>query len=344
MDALPPADPTADDSPSGPETSPHAASISLAVERLRAGDLVAFPTETVYGLGADAENEAAVRRIFAAKGRPADHPVIVHLAHAQQIDQWATNIPPAAWRLAEAFWPGPLTLILERSNRVLDVVTGGQNTVGLRVPSHPLTHELLKQFGGGIAAPSANRFGRISPTLASHVQQELGDQVSCILDGGPAEVGLESTIVDLTGPQPVILRPGGITAEQITAVLQQPLGEFAANTTRTSGRLQSHYAPRAAVVIVEPLDLPATMRAMETAGQRYAVLCDERYVKPANLNRAHWFKLPDDPTTRAQRLYIALRAADDAGYPTLIVAHERDPAGLDAAIWDRLQKAAAPRD
>ncbi|QDU30349.1 Threonylcarbamoyl-AMP synthase [Anatilimnocola aggregata] len=317
--------------------------IEQAAAFLRAGKLVAFPTETVYGLGANAENDAAVRLIFTAKGRPADHPVIVHLAHAQQIEDWAVDIPATAWQLAAAFWPGPLTLILSRSPRVLDVVTGGQNTVGLRVPSHPVAHELLKLFGGGIAAPSANRFGRLSPTLAAHVRQELGDSVELILDGGASEVGLESTIVDLTGPEPVLLRPGAITAEQIAAVLNQPLGDAAANETRTSGRLQSHYAPRAKVIVVEPLALPATIRAAEAAKERVAVVCDEAYVRPANLNRAHWFKLPADPVTRAQRLYIALRAADDAGYPTLIVVHERDAENRDAAIWDRLQKAAAPR-
>lgn len=339
MDALPaPAAVSGSATPSGDPLL-----IADAAERLRTGQLVAFPTETVYGLGADALNEGAVRQIFAAKGRPADHPLIVHLAQAQQIDTWAMEIPLAAWQLAEAFWPGPLTLILRRSSQVPDVVTGGQNTVGLRVPSHPVAHELLKQFGGGIAAPSANRFGRISPTLAAHVRQELGDQVSCILDGGASQVGLESTIVDLTGARPVILRPGGITAEQIAGVLNQPLGEPAENATRASGRLQSHYAPQAELVIVEPYQLPATVREIQASGRRCAVLCDERYVRPANLNRSHWFKLPDDLATRAQRLYIALRAADDAGYQTLIVAHERDPAGQDAAIWDRLQKAAAPR-
>lgn len=329
---------------SSPSISPSLqAQIEVAAAALRAGQLVAFPTETVYGLGANAEDEAAVRQIFAAKGRPADHPVIVHLAQAQQIDDWAVEIPATAWQLAEAFWPGPLTLILKRSGKALDVVTGGQNTVGLRVPSHPVAHELLKQFGGGIAAPSANRFGRISPTLAAHVRQELGDTVNLILDGGPSEVGLESTIVDLTGPQAVILRPGGITAEQVSAVLNQPLGDSTENATRASGRLQSHYAPRAEVVIIEPMSLPATVRASEAAKERIAVICDEMYVRPANLNRAHWFKLPADPVTRAQRLYIALRAADDAGYQKLVVVHERDSQQQDAAIWDRLQKAAAPR-
>jgi L-threonylcarbamoyladenylate synthase len=317
--------------------------IRRAVDLLRAGELVAFPTETVYGLGADAENEVAVRRIFAAKGRPADHPVIVHLASAGQIKDWAVEIPAGAWRLAERFWPGPLTLILRRSAKALDVVTGGQDTVGLRVPSHPVAQELLKQFGGGIAAPSANRFGRISPTLVTHVRQELGDAVSFILDGGPSQVGLESTIVDLTGEEPVLLRPGGITAEQIEQVLGEPLGNPSLNTTRASGRLESHYAPRAKLVVVEPIGLSGAMRQAEAVKEKVAVVCDPLVAKAANVNLAHWYKLPADVTQRAQRLYIALRAADDAGYATIIVAHERDPQQLDAAIWDRLQKAAAPR-
>src|SRR5688500_12546066 len=194
--------------------------LDRAVEMLRAGGIIALPTETVYGLGADADNEAAVRKVFAAKGRPADHPVIVHLASGAQIDQWATDIPPAARTLADAFWPGPLTIILKRSPRALDVVTGGLDTVGLRVPSHPVAQHLLTRFGGAIAAPSANRFGRVSPTTAEHVRQEFGSAVDLILDGGDCQVGLESTIVDLSSGASAILRPGFVTAEQIEAVTE----------------------------------------------------------------------------------------------------------------------------
>jgi L-threonylcarbamoyladenylate synthase len=183
-----------------------AAVISHAVEILRRGGLVALPTETVYGLAADAENEIAVRRIFAAKGRPVDHPLIVHLASARQITEWARDIPEEAWKLATAFWPGPLTMVLRRSDKAADVVTGGLETIGLRVPLHPLAIELLTAFGGGLAAPSANRFGRVSPTTAEHVEEELGDEVDLILDGGPCEIGLESTIVDLSTGEPTLLR------------------------------------------------------------------------------------------------------------------------------------------
>lgn len=333
------------DSPAPLPPAGHASpdQIAAAAEILRQGGLVAFPTETVYGLGADASNEAAIRRIFAAKGRPADHPVIVHLAEAQDMHDWCYQIPKCALRLADCYWPGPLTMILKRNSKALDVVTGGQDTVGLRVPAHPVAQALLKQFGGAIAAPSANRFGRLSPTLALHVRQELGEAVDCILDGGPAEVGLESTIVDLTGEQAMLLRPGAVTVDQLQAVIGEYLGNSEESPTRASGRLESHYAPRAQVLIVEPLQLPGTMRTVEAAGRRFAVLSEPFVAKAANVNQAHWYKLPADPIVRAQRLYIALRAADDAGYQTLIVVHERDPAGQDAAIWDRLQKAAAPR-
>jgi len=327
-----------------PSPVPAPDQIATAARILRTGGLVAFPTETVYGLGADAENEAAVRKIFAAKDRPTDHPVIVHLAESQDMHEWSYDIPKAALRLADRYWPGPLTMIVKRSPKALDVVTGGQDTVGLRVPDHPVALALLKQFGRGVAAPSANRFGRISPTLAAHVRQELGDSVDLILDGGPSRVGLESTIIDLSGDQAMLLRPGAISVEQLQAVIGEYLGNAEESKTRASGRLQSHYAPRAQVLVVEPIELPAAMRRCEEAGERYAVLSDPLVAKAANVHQAHWFKLPADPVVRAQRLYIALRAGDDAGYPLLIVAHERDPQNRDAAIWDRLQKSAAPRE
>src|SRR4249919_832993 len=189
--------------------------IARAAAILRAGGLVAFPTETVYGLGADASSPAALGRMFAAKGRPSDHPVIVHLQAGEDLTHWARNIPVVAQQLADHFWPGPLTLVLRRAAGVLDAVTGGQETVGLRTPSHPIAQRLLKAFGGGIAAPSANRFGRVSPTTAQHVRDELGDALDLILDGGPCEVGIESTIVDLSTGTPVLLRPGRIGVAEI---------------------------------------------------------------------------------------------------------------------------------
>lgn len=191
----------------------------IAAQKLREGGLVAFPTETVYGLGADAENERAVGRLFAVKGRPTNHPLIVHLASASELPRWAARVPESARRLAETCWPGPLTLLLEKSARVPDATTGGLSTVGLRVPAHPLALELLRRFGGAIAAPSANRFGRVSPTRAEHVLSDLGDDIDALLDGGECQVGLESTIVDLTRPVPIVLRPGGVTIERLESLL-----------------------------------------------------------------------------------------------------------------------------
>ncbi|MGZ6141626.1 MAG: L-threonylcarbamoyladenylate synthase, partial [Myxococcaceae bacterium] len=200
-------------------TSPE--SIAAAVAVLRRGGLVGLPTETVYGLAADAENELAVRRIFAVKGRPSTHPLIVHVAHASAIESWVTQVPPEAYRLASAFWPGPLTLVLRRSSRASDAVTGGQETVALRVPGHPVALAVLKAFDGGVAAPSANRFGQVSPTRAEHVRADLGSDVDLVLDGGPARVGVESTIVDLSGAEPLLLRPGGVPVESVELVLER---------------------------------------------------------------------------------------------------------------------------
>ena len=232
--------------------TPSSAEIARAAAILRAGGLVAFPTETVYGLGADASNAQAVAKIFAAKGRPQDHPLIVHLAGVDWLPQWAREIPPAAHKLAAAFWPGPLTLILKRAAGVPDCVTGGQDSVGLRIPGHPVALELLRAFAGeeggrrfsGIAAPSANKFGRISPTSAEHVRAELGASVDAVLDGGECEVGIESTIVDLSRGRAVLLRPGQLTAAQIAAVLGWEVEAPDAAAPRAPGALASHYAPR----------------------------------------------------------------------------------------------------
>lgn len=232
-------------------------SIDRAVALLNAGHLIGLPTETVYGLAADADNPEAVAAIFTAKGRPADHPLIVHLGADDLLSAYATDIPDAAWALAEAFWPGPLTLILKKAPSVPDIVTGGQDTVGIRIPGHPVALTLLRALaesrrqagksGGGLAAPSANRFGRISPTSAQHVADELGDAVALILDGGDCRVGIESTIVDLSRGAPVILRPGAISAEQLSLVLGEPIGSkdsVAKDVPRVSGSLASHYAPQ----------------------------------------------------------------------------------------------------
>jgi L-threonylcarbamoyladenylate synthase len=315
------------------------AQVGRAVEVLRQGGLVALPTETVYGLAADAENELAVRRIFGAKGRPSTHPLIVHLAGVGALEAWAREVPKAAHTLAEAFWPGPLTLVLRRSPRALDVITGGQDTVALRVPRHPLALEVLRAFGGGVAAPSANRFGKVSPTTAQHVRDELGDSVDLVLDGGPCEVGVESTIVDLSGPTPALLRPGGIAAESVEAVLGRALATPTAAAPRVSGSLVSHYAPRAGLVLVAPEELASRCAQLEREGRKVAAMAPSTVRLGPKVRR---WDVPNDAATLARELYAALRTLDDEGHD-VIVASLPDPVGLGSAIRDRLQRAAHPR-
>ncbi len=311
--------------------------IAQAVTILRAGGLVAFPTETVYGLGADARNPAAIRRLFAAKGRPADHPVIVHLAHADAMPQWSSRVPPAAVALANAFWPGPLTLVLPRAAHVLDLVTGGQATVALRVPRHPVAHELLEAFGDGIVAPSANRFGRLSPTRADHARAELGGAVDLILDGGPTEVGVESTIVDVSGDRPTLLRPGGITPAQLAAVLGASPGAPDAASPRASGTLPSHYAPTTPLALIEPDDLEKHATELAANGSRVAVVA--RHAAPPIRSGIAWHIVPADAAVYTQMLYATLREMDKGGYDCILV--EDVPEG-DAwlAVRDRLHRAA----
>jgi L-threonylcarbamoyladenylate synthase len=312
--------------------------IDEAVEVLRRGGLVAFPTETVYGLGADAANAAAVAKIFSVKGRPSSHPVIVHLADAVQLAAWADAVPQAAQRLAHRFWPGPLTLVLKRARTVIDAVTGGQDTVALRVPAHPVARRLLARFGGGIAAPSANRHGRVSATTAEHVRHEFGAEVACVLDGGQAEVGIESTIVDLSGGHAALLRPGWITARQIEEALGMALTAAAADAPRAPGMLAAHYAPRTPLMLMEgdfALELAASLSRQ---GKRAAVL-GLTAQQPLTAGLA-WIAAPRDPAGYAHALYANLRLLDEAGCDTIIV--ERPPQASEwAAINDRLARAAA---
>lgn len=313
--------------------------IARALAILRRGGLIGLPTETVYGLAADAENELAVRSIFAAKGRPADHPLIVHLAEGTQIEQWAVDLPESAWRLATAFWPGPLTMILRRSDKAAPAVTGDLDTIGLRVPSHPVAQQVLRAFGGGLAAPSANRFGRVSPTTSDHVREELGDRIELILEGGPCNIGLESTIVDLSTIEPALLRLGAITPEQIESVLDQRLGDAAKNTTPASGRLVSHYAPRAAVEVVSANELEAKVAEWALFGSQVAVLAPELGLQLPSV--AH-LPMPGDAAGFARELYTALRQADAWGAQVALVVPPPE-CGLGLAIADRLRKASAPR-
>ena len=333
---------------------PEQSAIDRAVALLQAGELVAFPTETVYGLGADAANPAAVARIFAAKGRPADHPLIVHLPADGYLERWASDIPPFAWELAEAFWPGPLTLILKRAAAVPSVVTGGQDSVGLRVPAHPLALALLRAYaraGGGlggmcgIAAPSANRFGRISPTEAAHVRDELGKAVGLVLDGGRCDIGIESTILDLTAGDalpPRLLRPGRVTPEQIATVigvLPEIVGrQHADRTPRVPGSLAAHYAPTTPLRLVSTARLGEVLDALQHTGRRCAVLCHGPL--PGTGAAQALRRLPADPHGYAQALYAALRELDRAAAELIVV---EDPPATPpwAAVADRLRRAAA---
>lgn len=305
-------------------------SIEAAVTALRNGGLCVVPTETVYGLAADARNEAAVRRIFETKGRPADHPLIVHLASASDLDAWARDIRDYARLLAAAYWPGPLTLILPKQPSVPMIVTGGQDTVGIRVPAHPLTRELIGALDSGIAAPSANRFGKVSPTTVEHVLADIGPLLGdgdAVLDGGPCSIGVESTIVDCTGTNPRLLRTGAITATMI----EETTGLDVLGTDgsiRASGTLASHYAPAATVLVCTADDVPKipgsgliAMRDVETPGGMHRLLS------------------AIDLGEYARGLYAALREADLQALPTVIAALPPDE-GLGSAIRDRLGRAA----
>lgn len=315
--------------------------VQRAVTVLRSGGLVAFPTETVYGLGADARNPEAVARIFSAKGRPADHPLIVHLADASKLTGWAQDIPRAAWQLAEAFWPGPLTLVLPRAPGVLDAVTGKLDTVALRVPDHPLALALLEAFGGGVAAPSANRYGRVSPTSAEHVREELGDAVDLVLDGGPCPIGIESTIVDLSSTMVRILRPGAITERAVRRVLGVPVTSTQVGGVHCPGRKPSHYAPRARVVLASQAQAAQEVEKWQASGQRVGVLASRR---PTALSEdVTWLSLTGDIREQARQLYQCLRQADHLGLQVLVAVMPPD-VGLGHALRDRLRRAAGLGD
>jgi len=308
---------------------------------LRAGGTVAFPTETVYGLGADATNPEAVKKIFAIKRRPTDHPLIVHLADVAQLPLFARDIPETAWRLAARFWPGPLTLILRRHARVPDVVTGGQDSIGLRVPAHPLALALLKAFGGGIAAPSANRFGRVSPTTVQHVRAELGAEVDMVLDGGPCRVGIESTIVSLLGETPVLLRPGAITAMQLKRALGTPVGlpGGASGIPRVPGTHAAHYAPRTPLVLLPAAELWPELERRAAAGERLAVMPFSPPPSPPPASVAV-FPMPPHPEDYARLLYATLHEVDASGAGRLLVETPPEDESW-RAVMDRLRRATA---
>jgi L-threonylcarbamoyladenylate synthase len=292
---------------------------------LRAGGVVALPTETVYGLAADITHESAIERVYAIKGRPRDHPLIVHVGSVREMEQYAVAVPPAAHRLAARFWPGPLTIVLRKSPQVPDVVTAGQPTVALRMVDHPLTLAILRVFGGAVAAPSANRFGRVSPTSAEHVRDDLGDDVDYIVDGGPCRVGVESTIVDLSGEVPAIPRVGAVGPSALASALGTPVVVRSGGPVRVPGSLASHYAPRAELVLVDAAAVDAEVERRVAAGERVAKLT-----------------LPEDPAAAARSLYASLRALDAEGNHAIVTALPPDDE-LHAAVRDRLARAAAPR-
>ena len=319
------------------------AAIDYAANLLRQGRLVAFPTETVYGLGADASNSDAVRRIFQAKGRPADHPLIVHIPSGDSLNDWALTVPDAAKQLAARFWPGPLAMILNKRPEVPLIVTGGQQTVGLRMPDHPVALRLLRAFGGGIAAPSANRFCRISPTQAAHVEEELGDAVDLILDGGACQVGVESTIVDLSGNRPKLLRPGHITRLEIEAVLQTELIIVSPQSEQTNqqevrapGMMAVHYAPSTMAMLCPADRLPEIIQELTLREKRIGILAYNLDQAENRLTRV--IRMPERAEDYAQALYTSLRELDSLQLDMILV--EQPPnTEVWRAINDRLHKA-----
>ncbi|MFD8780352.1 L-threonylcarbamoyladenylate synthase [Streptomyces sp. NPDC059916] len=315
--------------------------IEQAAGVLRVGGLVALPTETVYGLGANAEDPAAVARIFQVKGRPPSHPLIVHIGSAEQLDDWVEDVSETARLLAERFWPGPLTLVLRRGHRVPLEATGGLETVAVRVPDHPVALALLSAFGGGVTAPSANRFGSVSPTTADHVRAELGDAVDFVLDGGACDVGVESTIVDVTGDAPSILRPGGVTREDLEAVLGCPLAVPSTSRVRVPGQHPSHYAPRARVILVEPERVVSEAELAQELGHRVGVFVPSSFAdEPLKVHAV--VTVPGSLAAYARGLYGFLRELDEQGCD-LIVASVPVEEGLGLAIANRLGRAAGPR-
>lgn len=314
--------------------------IDQAVNLLKKGRLVAFPTETVYGLGADARNPEAIKKIFTAKQRPIDHPLIVHIGSVNELSDWAREIPPVVLQLARVFWPGPLTLILKKAPSISALVTGNQDTVGLRIPCHPIALSLLQRFGSGIAAPSANRFGKISPTTAAAVQEELNDSVDLILEGGDCDVGLESTILDLSGTTPAILRPGMITAKEIERVLQYPLEMRNKKSPRVSGSFEMHYAPETKLILLESEKLISYFEkitnpvAVVLHGKKFL----SRFSQGHSPIKSKLICMPEDSEAYAHDLYRTLRELDHQHFSEILV--ETLPKNEDwAAITDRLQRA-----
>ena len=323
-----------------------AQAIHQAAQLLAKGDLVAFPTETVYGLGANAGSDTAVAKIFAAKGRPSDHPLIVHVADASVVPHFASQVPAFAQRLMQAFWPGPLTLILPRRDGIAAAAAGGQPSIGLRCPAHPVAHALLLACAQtqppvhGLAGPSANKFGRVSPTTAQHVASEFGDEL-LVLDGGPCRVGIESTIVDCTRNEPVLLRPGILTREQIEKVCGQPLRlpqELDSDTPRASGTLESHYAPKARVRLMDARGLQTALDVLGADAAGIAIY--SRAIMQTRSSRVLRRRMPDDAAETARQLFAVLREFDAQGVQLIWIEAPPDEPEWEG-VRDRLQRASA---
>ena len=317
--------------------TPSSEEIARAAAVLREGGLVAFPTETVYGLGADGSSPAAVRRLFRVKGRPPDHPVILHAASVNHVPEWVGGMPGYSVSLAGECWPGPLTLVLPRSPRVPDEVTGGLDTVGIRVPAERTAQALLRAFGGAIAAPSANRFGGVSPTTADAVRAALGDDVEVVLDGGPSRLGVESTIVDCSGPAPSILRLGGLSRERIEEIIGHPIPVLDRGEIRAPGTLAKHYSPAARVVVVDDADLARRATEQTSGGARTGVIASKL---PDDLPPgAVVLGAPADADDYARSLYQWLHDADVAQLDVVLAVTPAE-VGIGAAVADRLRRAA----
>ncbi|HYP81094.1 MAG TPA: L-threonylcarbamoyladenylate synthase [Steroidobacteraceae bacterium] len=313
------------------------AEIEAAVDALRDGELVAFPTETVYGLGANASNPAAVRKVYELKGRPPSHPVIVHIDQAKYLRRWVRELTPAAEKLAAAFWPGPLTLVLPRGENVQDVVTGGQDSVAIRIPSHPMARQLLDAFGGGIAAPSANRYGRLSATRAEHVEDEFGDAVKVVLDGGECQVGLESTIVSCLDDSVRLLRPGAVTLSQLRGVVGEVQIGADKSSPRVPGSAPAHYAPATPLTIVPGGEIDALAESLSEGGQRIAVLAQRLPLK--TYQYVTWINAGKRAEAFGHDLYANLRTLDKAGCARILVQEVPGDERWDA-VRDRLARGA----
>lgn len=325
--------------------------INQAVEILKKGELVVMPTETVYGLAGDARNEMAIKKIFSVKGRPENHPLIVHIANIETLNEWAQSIPDYALVLAHHFWPGPMTLILKKQKQVLDQVTGGQDSVGIRIPAHPVAQQLLQAFQGGLAAPSANRFGYLSPTKADHVKQDLGNKVNLILDGGQCGIGIESTIIDCTGNKPQILRPGIISENQILEALNldpMSLNSDSSSSKQVSGSLPSHYAPSTQTKLYSAEEIDSALDRQNIVilssrkpSQRYVQLYDSRIPHrkaKANPDLIHWILMPSNANAYAHTLYEQLHFADQLHCKEIWI--EKVPNSPEwKGILDRITKA-----